>query len=334
METKRFFALSHFLRGIISLTSLIFLILTGILFSCKKEVIPALTTTEITMITASSAVSGGSITDDGGDEIISRGVCWNTSGNPTIADTRTLDGTGTGTFESSLTYLMPNTYYYIRAYATNKAGTGYGNELTFATPDLTTGYVNDIDGNTYKTIKIGSQIWFAENLKTTRYNDNTTIPIITGDSEWSSLSSPGYCWYNNDASMYKSTYGALYNWYTVSTRKLCPIGWHVPTRAQWSSMADYLGGETAVRDKIKEAGNAHWILPDAGATNESGFTALPGGSRINGVFGNIGTVGVWWSSTTDDAGNALCLELDDDILYLIEGASTKNQGFSVRCIKD
>ena len=185
------------MKNITKLVSLLFLIILSILYSCKNEEIPTLTTAEATGITTASAVSGGNITSDGGAEITSRGVCWNSQGNPTVANKTTSDGSGTGSFNSSLTQLLPNTYYYIRAYATNSAGTGYGDEQGFATLDLTVGSVNDIDGNTYKTVTIGTQTWMAENLKTTKFNDNTSVTLVTDNSEWSNLNSPAYCWYNN-----------------------------------------------------------------------------------------------------------------------------------------
>jgi uncharacterized protein (TIGR02145 family) len=311
-----------------------FLIISAILYSCRKEEIPAVTTADITSITTTSAKSGGNITSDGGAKITSRGVCWNSTGNPTVANKTTSDGTGTGSFSSSLTLLKPGTYYYLRAYATNNAGTGYGNEQSFATLDIITGSLDDIEGNTYKTVTIGTQVWMAENLKTTRYNDNTLIPLVTDNVAWSHLITPGYCWYNNDASAFKSDYGALYNWYTVATGKLCPSGWHVPTDLQWSELAEYLGGETLAGDKLKEEGEAHWTILNSGATNESGFTALPGGGRIDGSFVYIGTAGAWWTATAYDAENALCRELDNNIVELLKGYLGKNQGFSVRCIQD
>jgi uncharacterized protein (TIGR02145 family) len=322
------------MKNIVLLIRSVYLILSVITYSCKKGEIPVLTTTEITFITTTSATSGGNIINDGGNDIISKGVCWNSTGNPTIANGRTSDGSGTESFKSSITLLLPNTYYYIRAYATNGAGTGYGNELSFATLDITVGSVNDIDGNIYKTVSIGNQVWMAENLKTTRYNDNTSIPLVSGSNEWRSLITPGYCWYNNDSSTYKSAYGALYNWYTVATYKLCPTGWHVPTHGQWSILATYLGGENVAGDKLKEAGGSHWIRLNEGASNESGFTALPGGGRINGTFEAIGISGVWWASTAYDGGNAWCRELDDDQVLLLSGYVSLSQGFSVRCIKN
>jgi hypothetical protein len=180
-----------------------------------------LTTTEITGITTTSALSGGNIISDGGDEVTTRGVCWSTSANPTTADQRTSDGNGPGSFVSSLAQLIPDTYYTLRAYATNSAGTGYGNEQTFVTLKIPTGTVNDIDGNIYKTVAIGTQTWMAENLKTTKYNDNTSIPDVPDNSDWIKLSSSAYCWYSNDSSTYKST--GAYNWYNVHGKICHPL---------------------------------------------------------------------------------------------------------------
>ena len=137
--------------------------------------------------------------------------------------------------------------------------------------------VKDIDGNIYHTVTIGNQVWMVENLKTTRYNDGTAIPNVTDSSVWSKLSTPAYCWYNNDASSYKATYGALYNWYAVNVQKLCPKGWHVASNAEFYALNSFLDGECG---KLKEAGTIHWYSPNKGATNETGFTALPGGGHV------------------------------------------------------
>jgi uncharacterized protein (TIGR02145 family) len=134
----------------------------------------------------------------------------------------------------------------------------------------------DVDGNVYNTVTIGAQVWMAENLRTTKYNDGTSIPLVTDSTKWSDLSTPAHCWYNNDKASYKATYGALYNWYTVATDNLCPTGWHVPTTAEWQILKDYLGSSVD-GGKLKESGTTHWKSPNKGATNESGFTALPGG---------------------------------------------------------
>jgi len=171
-------------------------------------VAPTVTTTVITSTTTTSSISGGNISNDGGAAVISRGVCWGTSSNPTISlPTKTSDGSGTGSFSSAITSLTANTLYYVRAYATNSAGTAYGDEVLLKTY---TGTVYDVDGNLYNTVTIGTQVWMVENLKVTKYNDGTDIPNVSNNSSWSSTISPAYCWYNNSSS-YKATYGALYN---------------------------------------------------------------------------------------------------------------------------
>ena len=139
--------------------------------------------------------------------------------------------------------------------------------------------IKDIEGNVYKTIAIGKQVWMTENLKTTKFNDGTSIPMVTENEAWIKLTTPAYSWYNNDSTANKNTYGALYNWYTVKTNKLCPAGWHVPTDAEWVALITYLEGFTVAGGKMKEKGIEHWKSPNEGATNETGFTALPGGYR-------------------------------------------------------
>ena len=195
--------------------------------------------------------------------------------------------------------------------------------------------IKDIDGNVYTDAMIGTQVWMRENLKTTKYNDGTTIPLVTDKTAWANLSTPGYCWYNNDATTYKTIYGALYNWYTVNTGKLCPTGWHVPTKDEWAILATYLGGESVAGGKLKETGTSHWLSPNTGANNTSGFTALPGGYRYTaGEFDFVGMNGFWWSvneSTTDWAYDR---ELDNDNSYYWFFNDPKKAGFSVRCIKD
>ena len=140
--------------------------------------------------------------------------------------------------------------------------------------------VTDIDGNVYQTVTIGTQVWMVENLKTTRYIDGTAIPLDTNSSTWGGLTTPGYCWYN-DSAIYGNTYGALYNWYAVNTGKLAPAGWHVPTDSEWTVLTTYLGGETVAGGKLKDTGTTYWQSPNTGATNASGFLALPGGFRSN-----------------------------------------------------
>ena len=192
--------------------------------------------------------------------------------------------------------------------------------------------ITDADGNVYHTVKIGTQTWTVENLKTTKYNDGTAIPLATDGTAWGNLTTPGYCWYKNDAATYKTTYGALYNWYAVNTGKLAPTGWHVPTDAEWSTLLAYLGGSDG---KLNDTGTVHWISPNTGATNKTGFSALPGGYRnCNGYFDYIGNYGYWWSATEDNASYANNRYLNYDSSNLYRDSNFKSCGFSVRLVRD
>jgi uncharacterized protein (TIGR02145 family) len=471
--------------------------------SCEKKethTIPVLSTLPVTNISDTIATSGGIVTSDGGTEIVAFGVCWSTVVNPLVTDSRTVDGTGIGQFESSLTNLKAGTIYHVRAYATNSVGVAYGNDISFSTPGqtpecitlsainisyeratltgsvnpnllstivtfeygtslnydqsvtsaqspaagdislnvsaditglfsstlyhfriktvnslgtvygedmtfvtsagggapvcvtkpatnlstdkttlngivtanhasttvtfeygMTTSYgniatatqspvtgnsetnvsidvsgftqgstyhfrikatnsagttygedvaflvlygtVTDIDLNVYRTVLIGTQIWMAENLKTTRYNDGTPIQLVMDDNLWHNLSVPAYCWYNNDEMTFKDTYGALYfldiNTYPdpnpfKNPSEVCPVGWRLPFLADLDNLNSLYGGTSETGGNLKETGTSHWVDPNVGATNESGFTALPGGYRdIYGAFLGVGFFGTW-----------------------------------------
>jgi len=194
--------------------------------------------------------------------------------------------------------------------------------------------IADIEGNVYKTVTIGTHLWMKENLKTTKYNDGTDIPLVTDKTDWGDLTTPGYCWYENSKSI-GTTYGALYNWYTVSTGKVCPTGWHVPIDEEWTFLTSYLGGEDVAGGKLKESGTNHWGSPNTGATNESGFTALPGGYRnYNGTFDNFGNFGYWWSATENDAAYAWNRYMFYGYANVYRYFKHKEVGLSVRCIRD
>ena len=203
--------------------------------------------------------------------------------------------------------------------------------------DEKTTAVTDIDGNSYDTVIIGTQVWMVENLKTTKYNDGTSIPLVTADATWANLTTPGYCFYNNDAAANKATYGALYNWYTVNTGKLCPTGWHVPADAEWTTLTNFLGGENAAGGKLKETGTTHWVTPNSGATNSSGFTALPAGYRQEaGSFSNINDDDFWWSTTTSTSQitKAWSRGVNYNYPYVYNDFYLKYFGYSVRCLRD
>jgi uncharacterized protein (TIGR02145 family) len=212
--------------------------------------------------------------------------------------------------------------------------------------------VKDIDGNVYNTVTIGTQVWLKENLKTTKYNDGTTIPNITVDTTWATITSGAYCDYLN-TSTNSTTYGKLYNWYVTDNntatkiksnrgKNVCPTGWHVPSDLEWVKLKTYLGGDSVTGGKLKETGSTHWTNPNWGATNESGFTALPGGLRYyDGRFSRIWDEGYWWSSTEFfhqvNLKNATLAWFSivgyADVRISRENA-LKTCGFSIRCLKD
>jgi uncharacterized protein (TIGR02145 family) len=207
--------------------------------------------------------------------------------------------------------------------------------MTCKKSEINTDIITDIDGNVYHTVVIGSQVWTVKNLKTTKLNDGTPIPQVGSGTDWSTMSTPAYCWFNNNDSLYKITYGGLYNWYTVNTGKLCPKGWRVPTDADWTQLTDLLKGESAAGGKLKETGTLHWNSPNTAATNETGFTALPGGLRLTkGKFEFLGLYSIWWSSTSNTSRNAWCrlLNYENSLVYRFD--DDKRTGLSVRCVRD
>jgi uncharacterized protein (TIGR02145 family) len=294
---------------------------------------PQVSTTTISNIQNNTAQSGGTISSDGGSSVTVRGVCWSTSPGPTVAlSNKTTNGSGSGTFNSSITGLQPSTTYYIRAYATNGVGTGYGQQLTFTT--LAAGQFTDIDGNIYDTIAIGTQVWMKQNLKVSKYRNGDPIPTNLNNTTWQNTTSGAYAIYNNTASN-DSIYGKLYNWYAVAdSRGLCPTGWYVPGDAELLTLENFLGGSSVAGGKMK-AVSSLWTAPNTGATNSSGFTGLPGGGRnYVGTYSGIGYYGGWWSSgqySTPDAWYR-GLYYNDGSGY--RSLSTKRNGFSVRCVRD
>ena len=300
-----------------------------------------------TSITNDTANAGGTIIHNGGGELSAVGVCWSTTDPPTIADNYATTEIDTGSFSVELSYLYSETSYYVRAYATNEKGTGYGNSVSFTTaPAL----VTDIDGNVYQTIKIGNQVWMAENLKVTHYRDGTAITNVTASVAWSFLSTGAYCIYNNSVYNEVDTYGALYNWYAVDdSRNIAPEGWHVATDDEWKDMEMALGmsqseadvyGWRGTNEGSKLAGNADlWNSGDLEDNSEfgtSGFTALPGGSRnfFNSFYTGMGFFGFFWSATEDSSNYAWSRTLS----YLGSGVNRYHKymrsGFSVRCLRD
>lgn len=327
--------LNNLLKKIIIPGLIFFLLLSG----CKKTETqtisqaiskPVVNTSNITNITQTTAICGGTVTSDGGASITARGVCWSESMFPNEYGSKTTDGVGDGNFISNITGLSANTEYFVRAYATNSAGTVYGNTLSFTTY---TGNITDIDGNIYNTITIGSQIWTVENLKVTHYRNGDPIPNVTDNTTWCNLTSGAYCNYDDNI---VATYGHLYNWYAVvDSRNIAPAGWHIPSDAEWQTLIDYLGGNNVAGGEMKEAGTFHWSNPNTSASNESGFTGLPGGDRgYGGSFSYMGGIGNWWSSTEYSTMNAWYIYLSSSNAAVNKEYNPKYSGYSVRCIKN
>ncbi len=425
--------------------------------NCKKEELASLavlSTASATNTAATTATSGGFITSDGGATITARGVCWNTTSNPTTSDSKTTDGVGIGQFVSEITGLTAGLTYHVRAYATNSIGTAYGADMAISTmgqaPEsvtqpatnvsgivatlngavnanylttivtfeygtttsygqtvtatqssltgssitnvsagitgliegtiyhfrvkavnalgttfggdmtLTTTPLIDIDGNSYNIIRIGTQVWMKENLKTTKYNDGTVIPNITDNTAWAALKTGAYSNYDNIPNN-SNTYGRIYNWYAVDNnaatkvasnggKNVCPTGWHVPTDAEWTTLTTYLTdngyGYGGSGDDIGKsmASTSGWtsdplagdVGNDQASNNSSGFTAFPSGLRnLYGAYLGIGSVGYWWSSTGDNWYFGYYRGLYHNFSSVSRGSDGDMvYGFSVRCLRD
>lgn len=194
------------------------------------------------------------------------------------------------------------------------------------------GTVTDIDGNVYQTVTIGTQVWMAENLKVMHYRNGDPIPNVTDQTEWVGLSTGAYCNYYNDEHNV-ATYGRLYNWYAIDdSRNIAPEGWHVASNAEWFALQDYLGGND-MGGKLKETGTVHWNSPNTAATNETGFTGLPGGQRGGSGFWSLGEIAWFW--TPDEAfGNGIMKTLSYNMEWIGGQGDSKKFGNSIRCVKD
>lgn len=342
-------------------------LLAILLPGCKKDEKPVVQLTPTVMTTAViqhpitdldhiNVTCGGEVTSDGGAIVTSRGVCWSIYPLPTIEDSVILAGKGSGKFSVDLLSLKPFTKYYVRAWATNSKGTAYGDTLSFftETPDLSKPCpgmptVADIDGNVYKTVLIGDQCWMKENLRTTRYNDQTSIPLINNDQGWVTLGSNGArTWVKDDSATYATLYGALYNWHAVNHPSgLCPQGWRVPSDQEWKQMElfigiplenldDFGGRGTYHGGMLKSIGTQYWRFPNKSATNLKGFTALPSGSRAsnNGKFIYMSEMANFWTATADNPQTIWAREVHYLIGSVIRSQRSPATGYSVRCIKD
>ena len=285
-------------------------------FTTLGSDLPILETTTISNISSTAFTSGGNISFEGIGSISLRGVCWSVNNPPTTSNPKTNDGAGMGAFTSEVSGLDPNYSYYVRAYATNDAGTAYGNLLYLKAYQNS---VSDVDGNLYQTVAIGTQVWTVENLKVTKYQNGEAIENIKDDALWNHTEAGAYCEYDNNPEGV-DTYGRLYNWYAASDiRNIAPQGWHVATYADYQILVAYLGGK--------------WKADEAMKNNA--FKALSGGKRNrDGLFQEQGVNPYFWTSTEYHEGSkwARFLVLDGGVLDI--NNLSKNYGFAVRCVRD
>ncbi len=320
---------------------------------------PKISTSPLQNITSVSATGGGSILNQGDGEIIERGLLWSKNPNPTIGggdSKRSKAGTGVGVFNLKLDNLESNTKYYVIAYAINEGGAvGFGELVEFMTlkeeskacPGLP--FMEDLDGNVYATVQIGTQCWMQSNLKVSKYRNGDAIPSGLSNAVWRSTTSGAYAIYDNNNAN-DALYGKLYNWYAVKdVRGLCPTGWHVPTKDEWNILV--LNTHLLPQNGGKMKTTTGWRVPNKGATNESGFTGLPGGVKYSdtrpehdGKFYYLGEQGWWWSSSTGEWGlNSSEIDYGLYIRLIYDSGATqrtaiyeiyKRKGLSVRCLRD
>ena len=323
-----------------------------------KDGVIQLTTIRVRGITSSGATSGGTISDDEGLAITAWGLCWSTFPEPSIDDNTTAESGEFQNFTSAMTGLSENTDYYVRAYVTNIIGVSYGNEVFFT--NKTGGTFTDFrDNNSYDWIRIGDQVWMAENLRATKYSDGSVISNVEANSEWEALGNDGkaFCWYDNSISN-GDTYGALYTWAAAmngaassdanpsGVQGVCPDHWHFPSDSEWEELEMFLGMSQDHADgfglrgtdeggKLKETGTINWYSPNTGASNMSGFSAIPGGCRhYEGIFKWLGMSATYWTATNYDDSEALEHYMEYDHAKISKYHTEKVYGMSVRCLKD
>lgn len=305
---------------------------TELTFSTIPVGLPTVITSTITNITQTTATGGGNVTCDGGITVTARGVCWSTSPAPTTAGNHTTDGSGPGSFVSNLTGLAANTLYYVRAYAINSMGTAYGNEESFTTT-FACGDLVSYGGQNYNTVLIGTQCWFRDNLNIGIMLNTPAVPTNNGIIE-------KHCFNNDPANC--TVYGGLYYWdevmqyvTTSGTQGICPAGWHVPTDGEYTTLVALLGGNSVAGGAMKETGTVHWLAPNGGATNSSGFTALGAGALFYGSqFSWFNTANRLSTSSVNGTITSWYWDMNSQDGTIERLSTARDHATSVRCIKN
>ncbi len=321
-------------------STILMVLLSTLSISCKKDQMKSL---ELIInpahsITETRATVDCIVVNGEGRYKIDYGFCWSTSPEPTTESntwyqSQCYQSTG---FSSTLIELLPVTIYYARAYASYNGQTIYSNEISFETTGGAIGTVTDIDGNIYNTVIIGEQVWLVENLKTTKYRNGDPIPNVTAISDWLSQTTGAYCYYENNINN-AHAYGNLYNWYAVNdSRNIAPEGWHVATDSDWFVLTSYwaeLLNHGSFSHVFREEGKEHWEDCQNLASNESGFTALPGGKLDQNGFSKLTWIGYYWSSTEYYPGYPYYWTIPCSPT-VVRNNDKKTSGYSVRCVKD
>ncbi len=319
--------------------------------------LPTVTTNAISGVTPTGAISGGNVTSDGNSPVTARGICWNTSPNPTLADNVTNNGSGLGSFTSNISGLTPSTTYYVRAYATNSVGTAYGNAISFTTSAPPCNPVTDIDGNTYLVLQLGSQCWMRENLRVTRYANGTNITLsATPSTNTAYRMNP-----NNNASNV-STYGYLYNWAAVmngasssdsnpsGVQGICPDGWHLPSKREWEQLKNYLVSQSSYHCNFNNeylgkslASTTGWnsssttcaVGNNPSSNNSTGFSAPPAGSFYDFGYPHVGNYSFFWLTTQhQNPQQSYVFHVRYDSPNATTGYMEWKGGYSVRCVRN
>lgn len=288
-------------------------------FRTQNPSLPAITLGNAFNILTNTAECQLSVSNQYLSNVTSLGVCWATHSSPGTNDSKVILAAGSSTYPIAMNFLFGNTTYYARAFVSSSIGVVYSNEISFKTVLET---VTDIDGNVYPTVKIGSQVWMAANLRVSRYADGSNIPVVAPQSIWGTIATGACCSYNNFISN-DVQYGKYYNWFAVNDpRQLAPNGWRVPDENDWSNLVFYLGNDVA--NKLRY-----------GTASSVGFNAEMGGYRDQyGIFNNFELTSSFWTSTEDNFSDAIVYSIIPPINAVNNGPVKKVHGCVIRCIKN